>query len=355
MLHHRKMPFRRLASILSVGVMTMAVLAGCGAGNGMPGAGKGETIATYEGGKVTDKEFDKYGAVMMILDQQTAMYLAIPQFKEELVKQYIVSTKLGEQASAADKKAVDEESKQFKTWLEDQVKNSEQLKTHMKDSGVSVADAVKFFKAMSAFEKFGVAKQAELKAAVTDDEMHEEYDKAPADFSVATLRHILIGVTDPTTGAELMSDEDALAKANEVKTKLDANGDWAALAPEYSTDPGSKDNGGLYENYKSYKWATEFKDAVNTQAVGANGEPVRTQYGYHVIKVESRTETPFDQLNDEDKDYLKTIISNTETQEFITAERDKLNIVVTLPEEPLPSASGEASESPSASPSASAQ
>ena len=106
---------------------------------------------------------------------------------------------------------------------------------------------LRFYKTDAAFQTYYAAKGEELKPTVTEEEIKAEYDKAPADFNVVSVRHILIGTIDPNTGAELKTDEEALKLAKEVKAKLDAGGDWNALAKEYSTDTGSKDNGGLYE------------------------------------------------------------------------------------------------------------
>ena len=43
-------------------------------------------------------------------------------------------------------------------------------------------------------------------------------------------------------------------------------------------------------------WVAEFKDAANTQEIGKVGDPVQSQFGYHVMKVESREATPYDKL-----------------------------------------------------------
>ncbi|TFE24136.1 peptidylprolyl isomerase [Cohnella luojiensis] len=349
MLHHNRMPYRRLAMLTLAAVMLVALISACGKKEEASGS-KGTVIATYKGGEVIDKEFDKYTAFQTIMNPQSAMYMSIPQFKEQFIKQYIVSKVLLKDISDEDKKAADTAADSFKKQLEEARNTQPELKKHMDDSDLSVKEAVAMYHDLAAFQSYYAAKGEELKPTVKEEEIKAEYDKAPSDFNIVSVRHILIGTTDPETGAELKSDEDALNLAKEVKTKLEAGGDWNALAKEYSTDTGSKDKGGLYEKQQAKAWVAEFKDAANKQEIGKVGDPVQTQFGYHVMKVESREATPYDKLKTEDKDGLKSAVAQTKLSEFLTAEEGKLEIKVTLPAEPTPTATG----SPDASPTASA-
>ncbi|MFB9273890.1 peptidylprolyl isomerase [Cohnella cellulosilytica] len=367
MLHHRSMPYRRLALLALAAVMLTALMSACGKKE------KETVIATYNnGGQVTDQAFEKYIAYQTVIggNTQLALYASIPQIKEQLVKQYIATKVLGEQISDDEKKKIKDSAKTFKENVEKTRNTQPDFKQQLKDNNLSVSDVVALYEETMKFQSYYSAKGEELQGQVTDEEIKAEFDKAPSDYNVVTVRHILVGTVDPNSGAELKSEEDALKTANEVKAKLEAGGDWEALAKEYSTDTGSKDTGGLYENQVAGGWVPEFKEAANSQPIGEIGEPVLSQYGYHVIKVESREEaTSVDKLSEESRESIKQELASTKLNEFVTAEQDKLGIVVTLPEEPSesPSASespsgspaespsGSPSESPSASPSASAQ
>lgn len=362
MLHHRSMPYRRLALLTLAAVMLVALMSACGKKE------KDTVIATYNnGGQVTDKEFEKYIAYQILSgNSQIAMYASIPQIKEQLVKQYIAAKVLGDQISAEEKDKVKKDSKTFKENVEKARNTQPDFKQQLKDNDLSVADMVAFYEETLKFQSYYSSKGEEFKTQVTDEEIKAEFDKAPSDYNVVTVRHILIGTNDPNTGAELKSEEEALKTAEEVKAKLEAGGDWEALAKEYSTDDGSKNNGGLYEKQVAGGWVAEFKEAANTQPVGEIGEPVLTQFGYHVIKVESREEaTSADKLSEESKESISMQLASTKLNEYIVSEQDKLGIVVTLPQEPSESPSASESpaespaespsESPSASPSASAQ
>jgi len=358
MLHPERTSLRRVLFLALSAVLLAALTVGCGKKNEkqaseIPGAGQGQVIATYKGGEVSEGEFDKYTAFLEITDQQTAMYLQIPQFKEHFVKQFALYKAFASHATDEQKKAADEQVKQFDTQLKDAIAQEAELKDIIKEKNLTNDEMKKIVKLLATGSQIPQAKQDEFLAAVKDEDAKAEYDKNPSDYNVVTVRHILVATVDTSTGEEKRTDEEALKLAKEVKGKLEQGGDWTALAKEYSDDGGSKDNGGLYEKQEARGWVTEFKEAANTQEIGKIGEPVQTQYGYHVMKVEAREETSFDQLASADKDELKQTIVDAKMQTFMEDEEAKLDIKVTLPAEPSESPSASSSASPSSSASAS--
>ena len=93
----------------------------------------------------------------------------------------------------------------------------------------------------------------------------------------------------PTATPAPRTEPEALAIANDVKKQLDAGGDWKILAAKYSDDPGSKDQGGELGWYaKGEGLVKEFEEAAFALAVSAISEPVKTQFGYHIIQVEEK-------------------------------------------------------------------
>ncbi|MEK7653399.1 MAG: protein translocase subunit SecD [Patescibacteria group bacterium] len=82
-------------------------------------------------------------------------------------------------------------------------------------------------------------------------------------------------------------------KAEDVLKQVLAGGDFAALAKQYSEDPGSKDNGGFYANVKKGDFVPEFDDVIfNKLKVGEiYPQLVQTQFGYHIIKKEAERGT----------------------------------------------------------------
>lgn len=130
--------------------------------------------------------------------------------------------------------------------------------------------------------------------AVDDVEAQAYYTQNQATYKVTTpfrdVRHILIGEqVDPSCTPSPPSTVCAIdftkskAEAEDVYAKLKAGGDFAALAKKYSDDPGSKDDGGKYLAEKG-KSVPEFDKVAFELKTNQISEPVRTQYGYHVIQ-----------------------------------------------------------------------
>ena len=112
---------------------------------------------------------------------------------------------------------------------------------------------------------------------------------------LVNVRHILVsyegGTTDETTGATTYSDEEkakAKAAAEEILAAFEAGVKteeaFAALATEKTTDPGSKDSGGLYENVYTGQMVTAFNDwCFDAARKSGDTAIVETEYGCHVM------------------------------------------------------------------------
>jgi parvulin-like peptidyl-prolyl isomerase len=127
----------------------------------------------------------------------------------------------------------------------------------------------------------------------TDQEIQAYFEKNTQRYDTPekfTSRHILVGLKgSPRMGDKGLTDEEAKAKIAKIQGELKAGKTFESLVPEYSDDPGSKTTGGLYKDVTYGRFAKQFEEAVRTQELGKVGEPVKTQFGYHLILVESRT------------------------------------------------------------------
>lgn len=119
-------------------------------------------------------------------------------------------------------------------------------------------------------------------------EGHKEQFKQP---ELVSVRHILVSVKQGE-GQPGLSDAEAKAKVAKIQAELKKKGaKFEDLAKKYSDDPGSKDNGGLYADADPSGWVPEFSAAAKTQPIGKVGPAVKTKFGYHLVKVESRKPT----------------------------------------------------------------
>ena len=124
---------------------------------------------------------------------------------------------------------------------------------------------------------------------VTDAEVKKFYDDNPDDFKMperVRAAHILLSTLDTVTQQPLPPDKkkEKLKLANELKARAEKGEDFAALAKQYSDDPGSKNKGGEY-TFPRGKMVPEFEAAAFSMKTNQVSDPVETQYGYHVIKL----------------------------------------------------------------------
>jgi parvulin-like peptidyl-prolyl isomerase len=94
------------------------------------------------------------------------------------------------------------------------------------------------------------------------------------------VRHILLSVHKKDGSVDYAATK---AQAEDVYQQLKAGSDFAALAKKYSQDPGSKDNGGKY-TVEHGKTVPPFDKASFALAVNELSQPVKTEYGYHLIQ-----------------------------------------------------------------------
>jgi peptidyl-prolyl cis-trans isomerase D len=204
------------------------------------------------------------------------------------------------------------------------VLNGEDLRKQINPSD---ADLQKFFKENAARYKDAIPETRKISyiaftadqvpggtPQITDQQAQQYYQAHIKDYQVpdqVKVRHILISVPK---GADAKTDAAALAKAEDVFKQLRAGGDWNALAKKYSDDPGSKNTGGELGMLQHGVTVPEFDKAAFSLNPGQISDPVKTQFGYHVIQTEEKQTAhtrPFDEVRGT---ILATMIRDKEAQ-----------------------------------------
>ena len=128
--------------------------------------------------------------------------------------------------------------------------------------------------------------QLASKITVDDAQLKAYYDeqksKTPERFTQAEQRrvsHILLPVPDPKDDAAVK------AKAEAILKRAQAGEDFSALAKEFSQDPGSAAQGGDLGWSERKAWVVPFADAAYSMKVDEIRGPVKTQFGYHILKL----------------------------------------------------------------------
>ncbi|PGZ10458.1 peptidylprolyl isomerase, partial [Bacillus cereus] len=123
-----------------------------------------------------------------------------------------------------------------------------------------------------------IALEKAIKATVTDKDVKDNHKPE------MKVSHILV------------KDEKT---AKEVKEKINNGEDFTTLAKQYSEDTGSKEQGGEIAGFAPGQTVKEFEEAAYKLDAGQVSEPIKTSYGYHIIKVTDKKELkPFDEVKD---------------------------------------------------------
>ncbi len=172
---------------------------------------------------------------------------------------------------------------------------------------------------------------------ITDVQIQEEYAKNPNTYDTpenVTASHLLILL--PQESPEEREAE-VLAEIKEIQVKLADGANFAELAKEFSDDVVSGQNGGELGTFVRGQMVPEFEEVAFSQEVGTISEPVRTQFGYHLINVTGKEAAK--PLSDEEK---KEIIGK------VLAEREALSRVQTVVDSLLVQVNGNSSFSDAA-------
>jgi len=153
---------------------------------------------------------------------------------------------------------------------------------------------------------------SEGKAATNDEAMKKVYEEASKQISgeeEVHARHILVETED---------------EAKAVKAELDKGGDFAELAKKKSKDPGASDGGDLGFFTKD-QMVPEFSQVAFSLEPGKISDPVKSQFGWHIIKVEEkrkRKAPDFDQV----KAQIETYVTRKAQAEYVGKLRDSAKI-----------------------------
>jgi len=156
---------------------------------------------------------------------------------------------------------------------------------------------------------------AEKEPKVSEEDLRQAYAVESAGDRTASVRHILL-LTQGKTEAE---KAEALKKIEGILARAKAGEDFGELAKQHSEDPGSKDNGGLYEDFGRGQMVKPFEDAAFSVPVGEISGVVETNFGYHIIKVVDRKKEtrPFEEVRAELESRLAQTKQGTAVQDYV--------------------------------------
>ncbi len=260
---------------------------------GLPMAGKenysyvGPSIKV-NGEKLSDAQFNNY---LMQASQQAQQYAQYGiAYSDAQIRDTAITLAVREMAFEQEMNKVASKIKVSNADVDKLIKKylptEEELQSFMERQGFSNKNEFKkaVFKDIQR-QKFIQYEARQLKITIPESEILGELEQIQ-------VSHVLVGLKDQS-GKPLRSDAEAVKRANEVYKKANSGGDFSQLAKEYSDDPGSKDKGGIIgpmgvAPFKS-NMVKEFADTSLALKEGEISKPVKTQFGYHIIKLDSRS------------------------------------------------------------------
>ena len=247
------------------------------------------------------------------------------KYKTLVLDQMINTELLAQNAEKEGIKVTDKEIQSSYNDLKTYVNSDEKIKGAAEELGINDEFLKEQAKISLLIQKSQEKFYSEEK--VSDSEMKKYYDEHIDEYKKDEVEasHILIKTTDdqnkPLPEAE---QKKAKEKAEKVLKEVKAGGDFAELAKKYSQDPGSAANGGALGAFGKGMMVKEFEDAAFGMEPGQVSNLVKTDFGYHIIKVTDRIKetTSFDEA----KEGIKEEILKNKYAEKISELQKKAKI-----------------------------
>lgn len=263
--------FKMLAFLLAGVLLGGIILTGC--------ENKGAVIAVVNGDKIYDKELNNMLTGLYGADAKAT------EAEKQSIFESLIKSKLMEQECK--KRKLDISKDDIEAYLKEVIKANgveskeafyEQLKTTYGYNKDFVDDLIKSSMEEKALYNDVIAKEVKVDEAF----IKKTYDENPGKFKLVEVRHILLSLE------KAKSDAAALAEAKSFIVRLETGEDFASMAKANSDDTGSAVDGGLLSGYfgaDNVTYVAEFvAAAVKLNEGEFTKQPVKTEFGYHIIK-----------------------------------------------------------------------
>ncbi|MDI3280050.1 MAG: peptidylprolyl isomerase [Bacillota bacterium] len=286
--------------------------------------GAGGTVAVVNGERISEDEFTDL--FLRVVAQQEREGRTIPPAQVEAVQAHLldqmINTRLLLQGARRERIKVD--AREVEARIEHYRKafpSQAEFEAALKEEGSSLADLRARVRDTLLVEK--LLERIQSQVQVTDEDVRDALRRVH-------IRHILIAIPPGEQG-----EAEARSKAEAVLARLKAGEDFAALAKEYSEDEATKANGGdLGFLRKNEGLDRDFEAVAFAMKAGEVRGPVKTAFGYHIIKVEEVQEPTPEELAKEKEGLKKALLETRRDQaveDWLEAQRKKARLVIKDP------------------------
>ena len=286
-----------LNSRLMVGLMALSLVVVAGCSNG-------GSVATVGGEKISEEELNE--TLVQNYGEKTL---------EGMIDDKIIELEAKKEKIEVSKKEIDEE---FATVVEN-AGGEDAFKAVLDQNGFTEEQ----FKD-DITQYLTIRKLIEPLVEVTDEEINSYFEENKESFATQ----------EEVEASHILVEDEALAK--DIAAQLKDGGDFAALATEHSEDPGSAVNGGELGFFPRGQMMPEFEEAAFSMEVDTISDLVKTDYGFHIIKVTDKKEAKDATLEDSKADIKEALFEeklNTEYGTWLQKAREEYDIENTLTKE----------------------
>lgn len=316
---------RTVTGLLAGVFLAALVLTGCGGKSANPPAtqpagGQGQSqlppgvVAIYNNKKITQQQFDTRVHIFEYMYNQPLSSNA--QAKNNILDDMVTRNLLYEDAvtkgfKANDKDVNDELDSLHKDLIDQVYKDKATSDKKMTELGITEQDLRDLVNVVATTRL--MIQDMGNKTKPTDQEIKDYYDKHPDEFG------------EQIRASHILVDDEKQAK--DLVAQLRAGADFAQLAKQYSKDTGSAANGGDLDYFGKGKMLPEFEQAAFALKVGEISDPVKTTYGYHIIKVTDRKPPrSFDDAKADIAKNLQDMKASEQAQQLVSDLKAKANI-----------------------------
>ncbi len=288
----------------------------------------GEAIIRLELDMILDKVKQKMGTKRLHLVEERVI--------DDLVTQLVLKQFIRKENIQIDSNRIEDEIKAFRENIRDNPDIADKsLETVLEEQGGSIEELRVAMDISLSIDEY-------LKRTTSDEEIKEYFTENIGNFNgeTVTASHILIDTIN-------IKDEEGLNQAKEkiekLKKELDDGADFAKIAEKNSDCPSAKNGGGLGVIARG-QMVDEFEEAAFNTEVNGISEPVKTQFGYHIIKITDKQEGK-DVTFEETKDNARLALFNEKTIALIQELKDNADVNVLYKPTPYASSGGHGSMS----------
>ena len=280
-----------------------------------------DVIATVNGEKVFRKGLDRRLSVLKRMNQEitrsTQMLVLNQLTKKVLLNQFVEGQNI-----EVSNEEVQGEVEKIKFFLKSNPNNSEKpLEEILESQGSSISELEEEVTRTLALSKY-------LDKEVGEDEKRSYFDINKNAFNGERVKasHVLVDTRKIETEAELKK---AKQKIEDVKKEIDNDADFAEMAKKYSDCPSSEKGGDIGFFQRKGTIVEEFAKVAFSMKVGEVSDPIKTQFGYHIIKVTDREEGK-DVSYEEVKEMVDFVYMQIKTETLLEGLIEKAEIEVFL-------------------------